>query len=293
MGRVSSGFPELDKILEAGIPRPSLISVRGEFGTVQRELLFQIIQNFLKKGLNGLYVCVDRPENEVKDQIAKFGIDFQAYYEKYNLYFLDFFSESTKVLLGDSKKISLKFTADEVYATLNPFLDWIKNGFMVIDSASSLIFNTDAKGVYDFVRGAKLIGRLFNLIIIGIYQMPITDKEGFDQVYTNSDGHFLLTEDKVTIENFENIHNNHLLVSRDPAGKLLLTSPIPMGVNEETGINALAILSKSGSLKIEPLLTLKVIPQTKDSIADLIPALVKMEEAKILKSKPYCTSISC
>jgi KaiC/GvpD/RAD55 family RecA-like ATPase len=288
---VSTGFPELDKILEKGIVRPSCICINCEFNTNQRDFVYELIFNLLKNGLKGLYICLDRPANEIRNHFGRLGLNIDPYDEDYRLFFVDFFSESQKALIETSTLNKLGYQPNQLLETVGPFLDWIKNGFIFIDSVSTLTLNMNEKEAYEFVRGIKLLGRAFNLITLGMAYVNMADQKILDLVSSNADGNLIFRNETLLIDHFDNtnVHNEVLTLKKNDEERVTLNSIIPK-TNKKISTCLLSLLDKN-PLKINPLLTLETPKEY--NTAELIQSLKEMEQEKTVKATPNCSSVSC
>ncbi len=202
MEKLSTGFPDLDAILGRGLPKPSCLSIQGDLYGDQMGIVYQLIYNFLQKGLKGLYISLDRPADEIRQNFKKLNLDISAYDQDYRIFFIDFFEESQKALIETSTIDALAYEPNKFLRTLTPFLEWIKNGFMIIDSVSTLALNMDVKEGYDLIRGVKIVGRVFNLISIGIVY-NVTASKIVDTLCTNSEGTLLFKDKALFVERFD------------------------------------------------------------------------------------------
>jgi len=284
-----TGFPALDKILHTGIITPSCISVSGKFTLNQRKFLLQLSYNFLRNGHKGLYICLDHPATEIQQHFKQIKLKITPYIDNYSLFFIDFFSYSQNALIKTAKLRTLKYKPRMMLETIGPFLDWIKNGFIIIDSLSTLILNMDEKEAYDFIRGLKLLGRAFNVLIIGVTHAPLAD---LDPIVSNCDGNLHFNDQALIVDFFEQVNREVLLISNDKDGKIILK---PYSFNEtETTNSLLSILSDSQDLKITPMLSLVTAPEINWCSAEDLPEKIKiLEEQKIIKKTPFCSTIRC
>jgi KaiC/GvpD/RAD55 family RecA-like ATPase len=251
--RVPTGFPELDTLLDTGLACPSCICVSGQFHLSQRNFILQLVDNFLHSGRKGLYICLDRPASEIRSNFKRLGINIDTYDKDYGIFFIDFFTYSQNALIETATLRTLEYKPRLLMETLSPFLDWIKNGFIIIDSLSTLMLNMDGKEAYEFTRGMKLIGRAFNLITIGITHLPVAELES---VASNSDGNLQFKDEAVYVNRFENVNNEMLLISTGKDGKVTLKSRLSNYACNDTDASLLSTLSTAKTLKIIPTINL-------------------------------------
>jgi len=286
MRHVPTGFSKLDEILDTGIITPSCICVSGKFTLHQRNFLLQLTNHLLENNLKGLYICLDRPKSEVKRQFKQIKLDITAYDRNYSLFFIDFFSYSQMALIETAELRTLEYNPHMLLETISPFLDWIKNGFIIIDSLSTLTLNMDTKEAYDFMRGIKMLGRAFDLLIIGVTHAPVAD---LDLVVSNSDGNLLFSGETLIVDRFEHVGRQALLVSNDEYGKIVLKSLTETKKQQ----SLISFLSDAQVLKITPTLSLAASTEIGGSAEEVAQKLNLLEEEKTVKKTPHCSSAKC
>jgi len=286
MPHVPTGFFELDETLDGGIISPSCICISGKFNQNQRNFILQLTYNFLKNNLKGLYICLDRPTAEIKRHFKRAKLDITGYDKNYSLFFMDFFSYSQKALIETAELRTLEYNPHMLLETISPFLDWIKNGFIIIDSLSTLTLNMDTKEAYDFIRGIKLLSRAFNLIIIGVTHEPVAD---LNLIVSSSDGNLIFRGETLFLDRFENVNNQTFLISNEPDGKIEL-KPLAETENKQFLLSAMA---DSHELKIMPVLRLAASVEIDGSIEELTEKLTLLEDEKTIKKTPHCSAIKC
>lgn len=79
--RIESGIPGLDKLIEGGFVRNSVNLVAGQTGTGKTLMCMQYLLHGLKKGENGLYITLEQKEDEILQDVGRFGwdVEFQKY----------------------------------------------------------------------------------------------------------------------------------------------------------------------------------------------------------------------
>ncbi|MEM5797164.1 MAG: ATPase domain-containing protein [Candidatus Aenigmatarchaeota archaeon] len=79
--RVESGIPGLDKLIEGGFVKNSVNLVAGQTGTGKTLFCMQYLLHGLRKGENGVYVTLEQKEDEILQDVSRFGWDteFQKY----------------------------------------------------------------------------------------------------------------------------------------------------------------------------------------------------------------------
>jgi len=74
--RLSTGIPELNKILGGGIPSGFLVAITGEPGTGKTALCIHFIAEGIKEGDGCIYVTTEESRSSIIKQAAMFGVDF-------------------------------------------------------------------------------------------------------------------------------------------------------------------------------------------------------------------------
>ncbi|PVX25871.1 MAG: hypothetical protein CW691_03230, partial [Candidatus Bathyarchaeum sp.] len=234
------------------------------------------------------YVCVDRPANEIKSQFRRLGIDIKEYDDNYSLFFVDFFSYSQNSLI-ESAAIQ-KYTPKLMLDTLGPFLDWIKQGFVIVDTLSTLTLNMDSKEAYEAIRGVKLLGRAFNLIIVGLMHKTIAE---LDPIFTNSDGNINFQANTLTLSHFENLQNETLAVTTNKNGSVTLASPSAGLINPRRAVPMLEVLSNAKTLKVVPTLN-AALSYDAGYLMDEIPErITPLEKNGTVTKTPNCSTVHC
>ncbi len=150
--RVSTGVKGLDKQMNGGIPKGSIILVSGAPGTGKTILGMQFLDKGIKDGKKCVYVIIEEPPEKIISQAEQFGlfknqpVMISAKDIKYDISISkkpESIMEKTKLVLEKLKKI--------------------KPDLVVIDSLSSL-------SIEDGIEGRKVIRKLFE----GLNQLGIT-----------------------------------------------------------------------------------------------------------------------
>ncbi|MCK4335603.1 MAG: AAA family ATPase [Candidatus Aenigmarchaeota archaeon] len=78
-GRVSTGIPGLDELLEGGYVKGSTILVTGGTGTGKTTFCAQFIREGLKKGEPGVYITMEEDPEDIKEDLKRFGFNFERF----------------------------------------------------------------------------------------------------------------------------------------------------------------------------------------------------------------------
>lgn len=132
-GRVKTGIPGLDEILEGGLPPGRVYIVAGEAGTGKTIFSTQFIVNGIEMGENGILVTIDvRPEHIIEDSLA-FGWDLERLMDENKL----LMAELTE-FFSDVRRIDPAKIADN----LKGYIDEIGAERLVIDPIAPLVIGS-------------------------------------------------------------------------------------------------------------------------------------------------------
>jgi len=251
---------------------------------------------FLQDGLRGLYVCLDRSAEETIAYFKEYGFNIDRFTEDYSLFFLDFFSQSQEALIESAQLGALLYKPDESFTTIGQFMDWIKDGFIIIDTISTFTLNLETKKAYEFARALKLLARTFNLIIIALAYTTSLDAQTAEMLRSVSDGNLSLENGSLYVSAFLGAAsgNERLMVARNERGRLVLRRLLPLGLTQEVMDKIEAAFAEAQVLTVKPTLTATTSPTIDLPVEKVMQALEKLSIPNgILEAKPYCSIISC
>lgn len=81
-GRIPTGIPGLDPLIEGGLMDNSVNLVTGETGTGKTIFCAQFIWSGLQKGDTGLYITLEETPEDIKADALMFGWDFGSFEKK-------------------------------------------------------------------------------------------------------------------------------------------------------------------------------------------------------------------
>jgi KaiC domain protein len=87
--RVSTGVPELDKLLKGGIPKNFIVAVTGEPGTGKTILLLHFISNGIREGEKCIYITTEESTDSIIRQASQFNWDFKKAIDEGKLVIID------------------------------------------------------------------------------------------------------------------------------------------------------------------------------------------------------------
>jgi circadian clock protein KaiC len=76
--RIPTGVPGLDKLIDGGIPKGSVVLVTGAPGTGKTILGIQYAGEGVKLGQRCSYICIEQNPDAILKQASQFGIDMQG-----------------------------------------------------------------------------------------------------------------------------------------------------------------------------------------------------------------------
>lgn len=123
--RVSTGIPNLDKVIEGGYVKSSVNLVSGGPGTCKTIFAIQFIIEGLKKGEAAIYITFEEKKKNVYEDMLKFGWDLVKYEKEGKFVFLEYNPEQVRKMLNEGG------------GTVEAIVEQIKAKRLVIDSITS------------------------------------------------------------------------------------------------------------------------------------------------------------
>lgn len=77
--RISTGIHGLDELTEGGFVRGSTILVTGVTGTGKTTFCAQFLYEGLKNGEAGVYISLEEPPEEIKEDVRRYGFNFEKF----------------------------------------------------------------------------------------------------------------------------------------------------------------------------------------------------------------------
>lgn len=152
--RVPTGIPGLDKLVEGGIPRGSVVLVLGSAGTGKTISVLQFLVNGAKRGEKGIYITFEQKPKDLYAQASMFGWDLQE--------------------LEKQKKLKIVRLESTSFAVLRDLIETVKkDGYknLVLDSITSIVnAPEDKKSLSDY------------LVLVGDWRPPLElSRKGVDR----------------------------------------------------------------------------------------------------------------
>ncbi|AEA47755.1 RAD55 family ATPase [Archaeoglobus veneficus] len=135
--RAPTGIDRLDEVLRGGIPVPSLVLLLGDVGTGKSVICQQFLYKQAQMGLYSVYLCIDHPPEEVRENMRSLGWNTEKLEEEGLLKFIDLF-------LGRG------YDYEYICSTLEKYIK--ESNRFVVDSISSIAFIYGEKLAYDLIQ---------------------------------------------------------------------------------------------------------------------------------------------
>lgn len=140
--RVSTGIDGLDTLLSGGYPKGSVVLVSGSPGTGKTIVCFQYIHTGILKGEKCLYLTSDEPVQNLVNEAAKFGFNFQNAMDAGQLKFLYLDPDNNDVHKEMEEEIKNGSYDRIIVDSLSPLSEtplWmVNNGNEIVPSANSM-----------------------------------------------------------------------------------------------------------------------------------------------------------
>lgn len=124
-GRVTSGVPGFDKLIQGGFKEKSVNIVVGGPGSGKTLFTIMFLIEGLKKGESGIYVTFEEKKEKLYEDVKSFGWDLEKYEKLGKFAYLEYTPEQVKKVLIEGG------------GTIDSLVNKIKAKRMVIDSITS------------------------------------------------------------------------------------------------------------------------------------------------------------
>jgi KaiC/GvpD/RAD55 family RecA-like ATPase len=237
--RLSTGIPELDELIEGGIPKAFYLDIHeARRGLGARLLLWKLVCNFLKGDLVCIYVCLDFPSDEVRDRFKEVKFEPNQYEDTGNLIFLDFFTAKAKKFeaMMPSQLSTLEKLAYDPEEIITELVDTIprlkrfdERGIIVVDSISSILADVKLEDANKFIRGIKMLTRSHKLVGISASYGFGIDPHALDMLHASADGCIRIDDGVLWVERFSRTaySSEKLRLERTKEGILISKKPLP------------------------------------------------------------------
>lgn len=172
--RLSTGVPELDAMLEGGIPKGFTVAITGEPGTGKTILCIHFIAQGIREGDKCIYVTTEESRDSIIMQASQFGFDFSRGISEKKLIIID-------ALMGAKDEWSLQSL--EIEELVNKVIEAKKalgygRARLVIDSLSAFWLDKPAMARrYSYF--VKKVLFKWDFTVMATSQYAITTSEAF------------------------------------------------------------------------------------------------------------------
>ncbi len=124
-GRVSTGIPGFDKLIDGGFKEKSVNLLVGDAGAGKTTFAIQFLLEGLKYGEGGVYITFEEKKNKLFDDFREFGWDLERYERMGLLKFVSYTPEQIRRVIMEGG------------GTLDGIMGQIKAKRLVVDSITS------------------------------------------------------------------------------------------------------------------------------------------------------------
>ena len=174
--RLSTGVPEVDRLIGGGIPKGFLVAVTGEPGTGKTIFAIHFIAQGIREGDICIYVTTEESRDSILKQAAQFGFDFKKAVEEGRLIIID-------ALMGTEDSWSLRSL--DIEERVNKVIEAKKalgygRARLVIDSISAFWLDRPAMArKYSYLIKKVLAKWGFTVLATSQYAITTSDAFGF------------------------------------------------------------------------------------------------------------------
>ncbi len=173
--RLSTGIPEIDRMLQGGIPKGFTVAVVGEPGTGKTIFCIHFIGAGLSSGGKGIYVTTEESRESIVRQASMFGIDFREAINEGRLVVID----ALMGVRGDPWSL-YELDVEELVSKIIEAKKYLGYGHarLVVDSMSAFWLDKPAMArKYSYMVKRRLAK--WDLTIILTSQYAVTSSLGF------------------------------------------------------------------------------------------------------------------
>lgn len=172
--RLSTGVPELDAMLEGGIPRGFMVAITGEPGTGKTILCIHFIAQGVNEGDKCIYVTTEESRESIVTQAAQFSFNFSSGISEKKMMIID-------ALMGRHDEWSLQSL--DVEELMNKVIEAKKvlgygRARLVIDSLSAFWLDKPAMARRYSYFVKKVLSK-WDFTVMATSQYAITTSEAF------------------------------------------------------------------------------------------------------------------
>jgi circadian clock protein KaiC len=99
--RISTGIPNLDKLIEGGFKKNSINLVAGDPGSGKSIFAMQFLMEGIKKGEPGVFITFEEKKKKFYEDMLEFGWELEKYEKEKKFVFLEYTPEQVKKILTE------------------------------------------------------------------------------------------------------------------------------------------------------------------------------------------------
>jgi len=99
--RISTGIPNLDKLIEGGFKKNSINLVAGDPGSGKSIFAMQFLIEGIKKGEPGVFITFEEKKKKFYEDMLEFGWELEKYEKEKKFVFLEYTPEQVKKILTE------------------------------------------------------------------------------------------------------------------------------------------------------------------------------------------------
>jgi KaiC/GvpD/RAD55 family RecA-like ATPase len=179
-----TGIKVLDDLLGGGLPRPSAVGVIGAVGSGKSSLVRQLAVSALERDFRVLYYAIDESAEDVRENVATYGIDVAKYETEGRLSFIDIFALGVE-RLAEAYPVE---EPEQIVDSTFKFSDLVAQGrsftlkhlgkkqFVIMDSLTPFFLMVEAKRVFQFGQVLKYATRFAKAIGVATLHTKVLDE---------------------------------------------------------------------------------------------------------------------
>ncbi len=169
------GIPGIDNLTKDGLPYGSQIMIKGNSGMGKTVLAAQFVKEAIACGDNCIYICVDEPPAEMRENLKQYGLHPLPYENAGRLFFIDAYSlEAT-----EKYYFSIEDGLEKYLALEKEVIGAIKNDHptrIVVDSLSTIFLGNDSQEILEFHRYRLKLLKKMKIITMDLMVDEVLDE---------------------------------------------------------------------------------------------------------------------
>lgn len=232
--KISSGVEGLDGALGGGFPRSDMVLLFGPPGAAKYLFAYQFLAEGLRNGGAGLAVISAMTVKEMKERLAKQGINIHSCESKNRLITIDWYSQKSRPIVG----------MEEHGHVLVPSKDIANLDIAFTRALEGLSFAPTFRATVDMITPALNIYELADVIEFVQRQKSRFRARGMASLFIVEDG----AHDERVVSTLKHMADAVLSLSADKAGNMFIEIESMSGTKFKQGKIAVQISSKGMSV---------------------------------------------